>query len=244
MGKRNKKMSLNNFLVVDLEATGPNTMSAELLTGSMLYLNDKLEEIGSYSFTCRPRYWGKEADEAVAIHGISYAEAQLFTPWQEAIAGVAGWLSTLPPCHFVAHANRKIFGGFSTYDYALLSTHLFDLNFQWELYRACPRQYIISTHSLASYLNLPCERNLKALAEYLGVDAFKHHDARAETMACYQILKKLLPQVELESFFCWEYKLEEVLNENRGIKPARDTSPNKRANSASRKMAKDARRLI
>lgn len=233
---------LNRYLIVDLEATGPNPSSAEILTGSFLYCDEELNIQDVYELEVRPRVWDKEAEEAVAIHGITHAQAMRFTPFPQAITDLSSWLDTLAPAHFVAHANRKIFGKFTTYDYALLNTSLFDLNFQWSLYRAAPVRYLISTHSLAKYLSLPCEHNLKAIAQHLGVEAFKHHDAKDDAIACYEILKVLLPRVSLEDFFNWEYGIKEVENESR--REALPSTARKRASKNSGKLPGHSTALI
>lgn len=231
---------LNHFLICDVEATSGNPLAAELLTGSFLYCDNELNVLDRYELESRPRVWDKDAEAAVAIHGITHAQAMRFTPFPNAIAELTAWLDTLVPAHFVAHANRTIFGKFTTYDYALLTTVLFDYGAHYSLYRAAPRKGIISTHSLAKYLNLPCELNLKAIATYLKVEAFNHHEAAADTRACYEILKILLPQVSLLDFFDHENFriITEVENGKDDRRPgSRISTPNKRPTSRARRVS-------
>jgi DNA polymerase III epsilon subunit-like protein len=207
-------MALTNFLVCDLETTSDKPLNAEVLTGSFLYLDKDLDVIDRYDFNSRPRVWGAEADKASAIHGITYAQAFNFTLHDRAMLDLSKWLDSLSPSYFCCHANRTIFGSFSTYDYAVLTSSLFYYDLHWSLYRSCPRKYILSTHSLAKYLKLPTDYNLKSLASFFGINDFLHHDATADTKVCYEILKNILPKVDIEEFLNIEnFKLnQEVVN--------------------------------
>lgn len=218
---------LNNFLIADLENTGVNPMASELLTGSFIYCDSELNVLDIYELESRPRKWDKEAEESVAIHGIDHATAMRFMPFQNAMAGLTAWPDTLEPSHFVCHANRmagnfrddRPKAGWSTFDWAFLLAALLDYGAHDKLYRAAPCKSILSTHSLAKYLRLPCEYNLKAIAVYLKLlipgakpdlfflpngTAFNHHDAAADAILCYDILKILLPQINLEEFLDFE----------------------------------------
>lgn len=207
---------LDYFLVVDVEATDKIPTHAQLLTGHFLLVDKDFDIVDRYDLKVRPRLWDKAAEDAQLIHGIGLDKAKHFPEFQEALTEFHSWLSTLPVCHFVAHANRTIFGRFSTYDYAVLTANLFDLNFHWQLYSKCPRKYILSTHSIAKYLKLPCAYDLKSIAQYLGLGGFNHHEAEADTLVCYEILKRLYPQIGVREFLDYEnFKLiQEVENAN------------------------------
>lgn len=236
-------MILDNFLIFDAEATGVNPVSSSILTGSFIYCDKALNIVDRYDFKCRPRYWDKYAYEAVAIHKISYQEALGYPDFYDTMREVVHWLETLEPSHFVAHVNR-LAGMFenedkpelkrpkavlTAYDYELLTQSLFDIDSShYELYRVAPIQSLISTHSLAKYLKLPCEYNLKGIARYLGLSEFSHHDAREDTTACLGILRLLLPQIDLEKFLLWEnFKIKE---EENGKSNSGADSKTKRAN--------------
>lgn len=231
----------NHFLICDVEATSARPLNAQLLTGHFLLCDSDLDIIDSYSLLARPRVWDKEADEAEAMHGISYAEALHFPEFNKAMLDLKLWLDKLPECHFVAHANRTIFGSFSTYDYAVLTSNLFYTNAHYSLYRACPRRLIISTHSLAKYVGLNCSLDLKSLTQYLGIALDNHHDSRADTVACYEVFKRLINRVDIKEFLEREnYKLE-VENDEResgttihknSKQPSKKSSRVQRANKA------------
>lgn len=195
---------INHYLIVDLETTNRNIFKAEIITGSFILVDDKMDIVTIYNIQCNPRLWDKEADDASLIHGISKADASGFDDYSTTIKELAGWLETLPPCHFVAHANRQNFGTYATYDYAILNMALLDYDLHYTLYKICPSRFIISTHSLAKYLKLPCDLNLEAIAQHLNVSMGTHHNAESDAFTCFEILKKLLPTVDLNKFLDYE----------------------------------------
>ena len=193
-----------NFLVCDIETTNKEPMRAEIITAHFLYLDGSLNIIDEYSFKCRPQLWGKEAEEASLIHGITFHDCQAFPSAQEAYPELIEWISTLDESHFVCHAKRKIFGKFSSYDYAVLNLMMLDHDWLFEFGIKLPRKKIISTHSLATYLKAPTPYGLKALSETYKLPAFEHHDAKADCLTCYELLKRMIPQVDLKEFLDWE----------------------------------------
>jgi len=201
---------VSHFLVCDVEATSANPLNAQLLTGCFMLCDSDFDIVDRLDLKARPRFWDKEAEEASSIHGITLAKANTFPAFNDAMETLKIWLDSIPPSHFVAHANRNIFGKFSTYDYAVLTSNLFDYKFShYSLYRSAPRKLILSTHSLAKFLSIDSALDLKSLANKLGVELSEHHDAQADAMACYEIFKKLFPRVELNTFLDYEnFKLE------------------------------------
>lgn len=247
-------MLLNNFLIADLEATGVIPTSASILTGSFLYCDKELNVIDSYDFKSRPRVWNVEANEAVAIHGISFKDAMEFPDFNETMLDLAYWLETLQPSHFVAHVNRlagmfdsepaRPKAALTSYDYELLTVSLLDIGRHYELYRVAPIKSLISTHSLAKFLKLPCEYNLKAIAQYLGLAAFAHHEAKADTKACYEIAKMLLTKVDLEEFLLWEnYKLKKEDHVPSTDPTCNEPRAGRRISPASKRPTKSAREV-
>jgi len=216
----------SHYLIVDVEATDKVSTLAQLITGHFLLADKNFNIIEEYELKARPELWDNAAQESYAIHGIGYDTAKHFPAHREAIQDLNAWLEDLPICHFAAHANRTIFGKFSTYDYSVLTCNLFHYSMQYSLYRSCPRKHIISTHSLAKYLRLSCNYDLKSIAQYLGLNNFKHHDAKADTVVCFEILKLLLPKVDLEEFFNKE-------NFNLGVE--NETAKKTRSTRASKK---------
>ncbi len=214
-----------HFLVCDVEATDKVSTLAQLITGHFLFLDNELNIIKEYELKAKPRLWDRAAQDSALIHGIGYDQAKHFPDHARAMKDLSDWLETLPVCHFVAHANRTIFGKFSTYDYSVLTSNLFEYNLQYILYQKAPRKKIISTHSLAKYLKLPCSYDLKSLSQYLGLNSFQHHDAKADTVVTYEILKILIKEIDLEEFFDKENFNLGVENET--AKKARNTRTSK-----------------
>jgi len=194
-------MKLKRFLVVDIEATNRNPLNAQILSGHFLYLDLSFNIIDQYSLKSKPQSWDSEAEEASSIHGIKLVDTILYPEFSEAMENLLSWLGKLEPSYFVCHANRKIFGKFSSYDYAVLVSNLLYLGKHYDLYRACPSSHIISTHSLAKYLSLSCDYDLKSLCSFYKYDLSNHHEAEADTYACLHLLKSMLPEVNLEEFF-------------------------------------------
>lgn len=189
-----------NLLVCDLETTNKDPMMAEIITGHFLYLDESLNIVDEYSFKCRPMLWNKDADDASLIHGITYHDCQSFPHSHTAYPPLIDWLNSLNQSHFVCHAKRRIFGKFSSYDYAILNLMMLDHDWLYEFGAKFHRKKIISTHSLATYLKAPSPYGLKALAETYKLPSFEHHDAKADCLTCYELLKIMLPQVNIEEF--------------------------------------------
>lgn len=213
-----------NFLIVDLESTNKNPSSCEIIELAWIYANDKLEVIEEAVIRFNAMLWDKEAIEASQIHGIK----------KEDLKGLdffdAGWFNTVlerfNECHFVCHSHRKIFGKFTTYDYTALKVNLFPNH--WDLYKTCPTEKIISTHSLAKHLNISGKLDLKSLAQYFNLKEFNHHSAMDDTKTCYELLKIMLPKVDLNQFLDSEKGL---LNERSSDEhEITTTKPKKRRN--------------
>jgi DNA polymerase III epsilon subunit-like protein len=235
-------MVLDRYLVVDIEATSDEPSVAELLTGSFRYCDRDFNTLDQYNLKCRPRKWDAKADEAVRIHGIEYPVAMSFPLHAKAVSELSQWLNRLDRAHFVCHANRRIFkkaGELSTYDYTVLSLAFFDYGMHFLMRSKLPVQSIISTHSLAKYLQLGCDYDLKSLSQFLRVELTSHHVASADEEACYGILKELIPRVDLERFLDYENFLikEEVENED-------DTRATKAVKRKPRKTSGDFTGLI
>jgi DNA polymerase III epsilon subunit-like protein len=209
----------NNYLVVDLEYTNKVPLLAELLTGHFLLVDESLHIVDEYSLQVKPRIWDDEADKAAEIHNIGYDKAKHFPEFSKAMGDFKDWLADIPKCFWVSHSNRTIFraaGNLSTNDYQVLATSLFDLNSaHYVLYSKCPTRYILSTHSMASYLKLPCSLDLEGIVNHYKIGSFKHHDAREDTLVTYKIFKNLIANINVEEFLDYEnFRLRpEVLND-------------------------------
>jgi DNA polymerase III epsilon subunit-like protein len=186
-------------MVFDLETTNRNPMRAEILTGHFIMLDEKLSIIDELGIECRPELWNDEAEQAFEIHGISKYMSATFPNKQESFDKLMRWIMRFDEVYSVCHANRRV-GGFKTYDYTVLSLALFDTDHYFDFTRTCRSLNIISTHSLAKYLKINCELNLKSLAQYLGVELDNHHNAKSDCVATYNIFKHLYPRVNLGQF--------------------------------------------
>jgi DNA polymerase III epsilon subunit-like protein len=154
----------------------------------------------------------------------------LWDSFDDGMNSLNSWLNTLSPSHFVCHANRKIFGKFSSYDYGVLLSNLNYLGLHFNLYKVCPSRDIISTHSLAKFTELSCSLDLKSLCSYYNINLSNHHDAKSDTIACMELLKKMLPDIDIEDFLSWE--LMEVQSESENL---RDVTEPKRRKAKSKK---------
>lgn len=198
-------LASNSFLVCDLETTNREAIKSEIITGFFLYLDSSLNIIDQYEFRAMPELWDKAAEEASLIHGITQRDVMSYPRKKKAYADLCEWLSTLEAGHFVAHGNRRIFGKFSTYDYSALITNLLDHDYYFEFSSKFRPKDIISTHSLAKHLSIDGKHDLKSLAHQFGLSEFDHHDAKSDCMICYELLKKMLPRVDLKEFLEQEY---------------------------------------
>lgn len=214
---------IEHYLVVDLETTDRISLNAQLITGYFLLCDKNFKIIDRYELKARPMKWDSFAEDSVKIHGITWDTAKDFPDHKKAMEDLYKWFVRLPTCHFVAHANRTIFGKFTTYDYAVLTSNLFYYSYHFMLYSRCPTKSIISTHSLAKYSKLSCNYDLKSLADYLGIKGLNHHDAKSDTLVCYEILKLLIKNIDLEEFFNKENFNLGVENET--AKKTRSTRP-------------------
>lgn len=187
------------MIICDLETTSLRPSSAEIITADFIYcdLNYNIFDKRSYRF--RPRIWGQDAADSVAIHGITREEAYSFNDYNIEAKKMFMWLTSFDNDYLVCHANRMYN---STYDCAILKFHALDNNFYYEFQKSFPESKFISTHSVAQYLEIPSAKQLTALCNYFGVTAEGHHNSEKDVMMCYQILKKMNP--DINKFLEWE----------------------------------------
>lgn len=190
------------FVFVDLETTSKRPSSAEILTADFIHTDENFKIIEKKSYNFRPRIWDKEASEASAIHGISRDQAFQFAPYNETAPEMFDWLLAFDKAHLVSHANRMFN---STYDQAILRFHALDNGVYFDFGQSFPESKYISTHSLAKFLNVGCELNLKALCNYFNLGDFSHHNSEEDVLMCYKLFLKLIPTIDLKEFFEWEH---------------------------------------
>jgi DNA polymerase III epsilon subunit-like protein len=190
------------FIFVDLETTSKRPSSAEILTADFIHADKSFDIIEKKSFKFRPRIWDKDASDATSIHGITRDQAFNFLPYGEVAPEMFEWLLSFKDSHLVSHANRMFN---STYDQAILRFHALDNGVYFDFGRSFPESKYISTHSLAKFLNVGCELNLKALCNYFNLGSFEHHNSQEDVLMCYKLFLKLMPTINLSDFFEWEH---------------------------------------
>ena len=199
------------FCVVDLETTGTNPSSSSILTGTFIAVNSALTIVSMYKIKCRPWKWTEEAEQAAHIHGITKEMTETWPTFHDQVPDLMRFFKDHELKYFVCHAKRDAFGKMVTFDHAMLKMALFPTDEYWFFLQRFPESKIISTHSLAKYFQADYDfqkRDLKSVAQSLGVALTKHHDDEADAMACYGIFKKLYPRVNLDEFLDQDfYKL-------------------------------------
>jgi DNA polymerase III epsilon subunit-like protein len=188
----------------DLETTGMFTWSSEPLTGHFIWHSLESDESNEFSLEFKPEFWGKDADEASKIHGISYVTASFFPEKKDGLRTILQKVKG--PSIFICHANRDA-GKFSadkrplamvsTFDWQILAAQFFDLGAMNLWRQRCPEHYILSTHSFAKWIrskgmaSIPDRLDLKTLANHFEIDLGEHHDAKHDTRTCMRIFKAL-----------------------------------------------------
>lgn len=204
------------FLVCDLETTSANVNNAQIISGTFLVVDENLNLLCEKRIKCRPWKWDEEAEQASKIHGITKKMTQDWPIFLDVLPDLFQFFSIYNLRHFVCHAKRDMFGKKTTFDHSVIRLNLFPSDFYWEFVNTFKERNIISTHSLAVYLDKRYnfyKRDLKSLCNQLGIALNNHHDDRSDAIACYEIFKILYPQVNLSDFINKDYYHMEVLNE-------------------------------
>ena len=192
------------MLIVDLETSGVNVFDAEIITGYFISCNPDLSIKSEFEFKAKPRLWSYEAEK---IHGITKAEADTFPTFKEAYQNLIEWIRAQKSTEFWCHTNANMFGKNSYYDHAVLRMRFAEMND--EDYFAISMMKPYSTHTLAKHLQSHFNFEgfkLNMICKTLGIE-LKHHDAKSDAMACYEIIKKLLPLTS-------KYELQNMRYEN------------------------------
>jgi DNA polymerase III epsilon subunit-like protein len=190
-----------SFVVVDLETSSLKPSSAEILTADFIVMNDDLEIVDKAGFKFRPRIWGKEADGAAEIHGITREEAYTFHPYRDEILKMFEWLLVGKRNHLIFHANRQ----FNTsYDAAILRFHALDNGYYFDFGQCFPESKYLSTHSMAKYLKIGSKLNLKALCNYFNLGDFSHHNSEEDCRMTQLLFMKMINDINIPDFLEWE----------------------------------------
>lgn len=195
-------------VVCDLETTGVNCLDAEIITGHFIAFDEKFDIKQQFSIKSCPRKWSESAE---MIHGISYEQARKWPEFADVFEDIWDFFESNKPDAFWCHAKTDMFGKEVYFDHAILRYQMLlygDLPY-WVINRVRP----YSTLSLAKITNSYFQFegfSLDAVCSRLNID-LKHHDAKSDCQAAYQIIKKLLPFTGLEAIKAFE---QGVLNED------------------------------
>lgn len=200
------------YCVVDLETTSSNVNNAQIITGTFLAVDKDLNLIAEKRIKCKPFRWDSEADEASRIHGTTKEMTNSWESLFSQLPRLFDWFGLYNFKHFVCHAKRDMFGKKTTFDHAVIRLNLFPSDYYWGFVNTFNERNIISTHSLVTYLGSRYnfdKKNLKSVCETLGVKLDNHHDDRADAIACYELIKKLLPMTTREALTTFERGVED-----------------------------------
>lgn len=203
------------IMVCDIEATHKIVSCAEIITIAFIKCDLQLNVIEKRSWEMAPLLWNESHDGAALIHGISRDKAMSFPCKKTALREIFKWFGK-DRYIFAGHFNRDVFGSRVSYDYALLGQEFFDQSY--EAYsrfgRIFPRQYICSTHTLASYAhekgiihvpltvkagnkNASRDFGLKSICKIMGIEQKEHHNADDDARVCLEIMKKLSEKINI-----------------------------------------------
>ena len=178
------------MIICDLESTSVLPLDAEIITGYFISCNPDLTIKSEFEFKAKPRLWSYEAEK---IHGITKEEADTFPTFKEAYPDLIAWIRAQKSTEFWCHANANMFGKNSYYDHAVLRMRFADMND--EDYFAISMMKPYSTHTLCKMFRDQYQFEgfkLNMVCKTLGIE-LKHHDAKSDALACYEIIKQLLP---------------------------------------------------
>lgn len=214
------------MLIFDLETNGTNVFDAEIITGHFLSVDSKFNIRSEYEIKCNPFKWSYEAE---AVHGITKEEASTYKKFSEVYQGLLTWIDCQEDNQMWMHTNARMFGKLAFYDYAVLRLRMMDMG---DLpYFKIQKLKPYSTHTLAKVLQSHFNFegfSLDLICKQLGIE-LKHHEAKSDTFACYEIIKQLLPMTTLEALNDYERGINE--DNTRAIK--RNPKPSRQSKRAS-----------
>lgn len=189
-----------NKLFFDIETTGLNPYTAEILTGCFILLDKENNYIDEYEFKSQVDTWSESAEK---IHKISFSESSTYPSKRQALDGFTRWLSGLPlfECYLFANPNTEL--GYLFYDVATLQMQLMNyLNVNRVEQQPFAPQKIISVYTLAKDLKdyYTPVKNTSGRASYSQPNVYKAlfnesydaHNAKADVMAMIRIYNKLI----------------------------------------------------
>lgn len=190
----------------DLETTGGNPVSAEILTGYFKTLIINFQE-GTYDFVaelsvnCKPI---KFIPEATRIHGITQDRASTFGDKKMGLRKICEYLKAHNDGFFCCHANAYIFGKHGHFDWTVIKNDL--VNVSQEAYHWFVSYFrdakVISTHTIAKKLiGLDHEEGLKLkhLVAHYGFGSYEEHNEVADVGMLIKVFLRLTTGMEIYS---------------------------------------------
>ena len=195
-----------NKLVLDLETTGLNCYSCEMITGRFELMTESSELLMAYDLKSQVDKW---SEAAAKVHNITFDTMNSYTPKKEALDGLCNWLSQLGLYEVIIFANPNTEFGRMHYDVAVLQMELMNhLHVNRAEEQPFKPQKITSVYTMAkeayrSGLFEPINkisatgRNLKSFTQsdvYYALfnEVYYAHDAKEDVKAMKRIYFELM----------------------------------------------------
>ena len=174
--------------VIDVETTGLNQWSNEILTCAVVTLDNDLKEVSRNEFRRKPEYSTTWSEEAEAVHRIPWEQANTFPDSKSFRKNLKSHLQSFGSGSvFVCHA-LPFLSNVDLIDYQFIFSEFNRVGDHFWLYDIFPTGNILSTIT-RSKKGLPVEnQKLDTWAHYLGFD-LDHHDAMSDALACAEVYK-------------------------------------------------------
>ena len=194
----NSKSITGNYLFFcDVETTGLDPIRNDVITGTIIATNKKLEKLDEISFKCRPDFNKFYSEKAEEIHGISRDRMSKFPRRLETCIDIMNFLRPFlgrGKNPFIYHAN-------GAFDWNFLSWAFRKEDIGYSLYNIFDERLLISTIELGKIykrkhkIPLNTRNDLKSWSELIKFD-LKHHDAKSDTNACFELYKYLVNDLD------------------------------------------------
>lgn len=170
------------FAVTDLETTGLENGCDEILTAHIILTNG-LNFIGEKSFNFKPKRITSNYHKAYEIHRITIEQARKFNNKEDELNNLLAFV----PDNSVMICHSKKTDHYFDYGFLFMEFELYNsrLNF-YKMFSGC-----LSTHTLCKEFTKLKKRDLKSVCSYYEVELNNHHDARSDSMACFEIFRKM-----------------------------------------------------
>jgi len=173
--------------VVDIETTGLNQWSNEILTCAIVTLDNDLKEVERNEFRRKPEciaQWSRDAEE---VHKITIEQAITFDSGKVFRKNLKEYLLSFgQDSVFVCH-SYPMFGKLDLIDYQFIFSEFNRLGDHWWLYKKFPRGNILSTISRRNIYPVESQK-LNVWAEFLKIE-LDHHDAMSDALACAEVFR-------------------------------------------------------